>query len=294
MAPAMPLRSWSHACSDASWFLHTVPEVCAVEVSGGVDHEDVRLFCCVLCRRHQVTIIVEPKVFQELVDAGRVIPLAPSQQQQQQQPKGPVSNSSSSDDAAASGSSGGKVVTHSGSSSSLAGMLISTSPGQASPQSAGLFPVCSWAGPSTSGSNGGSSGGHGLAAVPPAAGAGAVVGAGGAAAGVIKTWQPELRVDQSQEGQDPEQQQQQGDNASGGSSLLQESDLIPDAVAQQLDLVVVLGGDGTVLWTCHIFGNRCECLLCVGGVVRVFALCRWHAPALRKLLPEIACTYKRT
>ena len=31
---------------------------------------------------------------------------------------------------------------------------------------------------------------------------------------------------------------------------------IPEAVASQLDLVVVLGGDGTVLWTCHIFGNR--------------------------------------
>jgi NAD+ kinase len=31
---------------------------------------------------------------------------------------------------------------------------------------------------------------------------------------------------------------------------------IPQTVASQLDLVVVLGGDGTVLWTCHIFGNR--------------------------------------
>lgn len=34
------------------------------------------------------------------------------------------------------------------------------------------------------------------------------------------------------------------------------SDLIPDTVADMLDLVVVLGGDGTVLWTCHMFGNR--------------------------------------
>jgi hypothetical protein len=31
---------------------------------------------------------------------------------------------------------------------------------------------------------------------------------------------------------------------------------LPDEVAQCLDFVVVLGGDGTLLWTCHIFGNR--------------------------------------
>jgi hypothetical protein len=262
--------------------LHAANNWCirhALYSKGWIDGQMLRahvLLSSVLCRRHQVTIIVEPKVFQELVEAGRVIPMAPSQQQQQQT-KGLATSSSSADDAAASDSSGGKAVAHSGSSSSLAGMLISTS--QASPQSAGLFPVCSWAGPSTSGSNGGSSGGRGPAAVPSAGGAGAVVGAGGAGAGVIKTWQPELRVDQSQEGQDLEQQQQQGDNGSGGSSLVQKSDLIPDAVAQQLDLVVVLGGDGTVLWTCHIFGNRCECLLCVGGVLLPCASCCQRVPA---------------
>lgn len=31
---------------------------------------------------------------------------------------------------------------------------------------------------------------------------------------------------------------------------------IPDEVAHKLDFVVVLGGDGTLLWTCHMFGNR--------------------------------------
>jgi NAD kinase len=60
---------------------------------------------------------------------------------------------------------------------------------------------------------------------------------------VVKTWDPELFVDQrDQDGQ--------------GGAMVQDSDLIPECVAQQLDLVVVLGGDGTVLWTCHIFGNR--------------------------------------
>jgi hypothetical protein len=196
----------------------------------------------VLCRRHQVTIIVEPKVFQELVDAGRVIPLAPSQQPQPQQQLSKVTISSKADadnssNVSATGDS--SSLAHTGSSSSLAGMLISTS--QAAPQS-GLFPVNSWAGP-PSGSSG-----SGLTAA--AAGGSGVVGAGGAAAGVIKTWQPELQVDQRQEGL-------QHDNSSNGSSMVQANDLIPEAVAQQLDLVVVLGGDGTVLWTCHIFGNRC-------------------------------------
>jgi NAD+ kinase len=32
--------------------------------------------------------------------------------------------------------------------------------------------------------------------------------------------------------------------------------MIPECVASQLDLGVILGGDGTVLWTCYIFGNR--------------------------------------
>lgn len=60
---------------------------------------------------------------------------------------------------------------------------------------------------------------------------------------MVKTWDPELFVDQ----QDQDEQ---------GGAIVQDSDLIPECVAQQLDLVVVLGGDGTVLWTCHIFGNR--------------------------------------
>jgi hypothetical protein len=31
---------------------------------------------------------------------------------------------------------------------------------------------------------------------------------------------------------------------------------IPDEVARDLDVVVVLGGDGTLLWACSLFGNR--------------------------------------
>lgn len=67
-------------------------------------------------------------------------------------------------------------------------------------------------------------------------------------AGLVKTWQPEVTICQ--------QQQQQGEGGSSSSSVVTTSDLIPEEVAQQLDLVLVLGGDGTVLWTCHIFGNR--------------------------------------
>ncbi|GAX73590.1 hypothetical protein CEUSTIGMA_g1041.t1 [Chlamydomonas eustigma] len=31
---------------------------------------------------------------------------------------------------------------------------------------------------------------------------------------------------------------------------------VPDELAQNLDFVLVLGGDGTLMWTCHLFGNR--------------------------------------
>ena len=31
--------------------------------------------------------------------------------------------------------------------------------------------------------------------------------------------------------------------------------VLPRRVAEKLDLVVTLGGDGTVLWTCGLFGN---------------------------------------
>ncbi|PNH12911.1 NAD(H) kinase 1 [Tetrabaena socialis] len=34
------------------------------------------------------------------------------------------------------------------------------------------------------------------------------------------------------------------------------SQMVPPDVAAAVDFVVVLGGDGTVLWTCHIFGNQ--------------------------------------
>jgi NAD+ kinase len=33
-------------------------------------------------------------------------------------------------------------------------------------------------------------------------------------------------------------------------------DYLPEWLSNTLDFVVVFGGDGTVLWTCHIFGNR--------------------------------------
>jgi NAD kinase len=36
----------------------------------------------------------------------------------------------------------------------------------------------------------------------------------------------------------------------------EEGGSIPDPVVENLDFAVVLGGDGTLLWTCHIFGNR--------------------------------------
>jgi hypothetical protein len=44
-------------------------------------------------------------------------------------------------------------------------------------------------------------------------------------------------------------------SGSGGSSS-SAAHAIPDDVAAQIDFVVVLGGDGTVLWTVHCFGDR--------------------------------------
>lgn len=40
------------------------------------------------------------------------------------------------------------------------------------------------------------------------------------------------------------------------SACSEEGGSIPDSVVENLDFAVVLGGDGTLLWTCHIFGNR--------------------------------------
>jgi len=214
--------------------------------------------CCSACRRHQVTIFVEPKVFQELVDAGRVVPITPSTPKPtlnaSSSSSKPVDGNSSSSKQVDGNSSSSKQVDSSSSSSAvpqtsssgnLTGMLISTA--QAAQQQ-GLFPANSWAGPTRPGSSGSNVGTTtAMLTAGQAAAAGAVVGAGGAAAGVIKTWQQEQQQGGDQQGQ----QLQQID-----SSKVAASDLIPEAVAQQLDLVVVLGGDGTVLWTCHIFGNR--------------------------------------
>lgn len=152
-------------------------------------------------------------MFQELVDSGRVQQHSSSSSSA----LGKASGSSNSitgvliDSANGSGSSsllGTLVTDHDGSSGAAVGV-----------NSKGLINTPSW--PTTSRYSSSSN------------------------TALIKTWQPELLINQ-------EQQQQDGSS----SSSVKASDLIPECVAQQLDLVIVLGGDGTVLWTCHIFGNR--------------------------------------
>lgn len=186
---------------------------------------------CHVCRRHNITIYVEPKVFQALVDSGRVL----------------QHNGSSS---SGNGNGNGSYY-KSGSGSSISGLLCENGANQGTISGTLLAEDSSAAGAAAGSSDGGSSSGNrALVSTPswPSHGRyGSSSGVGGSSSsGLIKTWQPELQINQEQ------QQQQDGD----GSSDAKESDLIPDPVAQQLDLVVVLGGDGTVLWTCHIFGNR--------------------------------------
>jgi hypothetical protein len=194
-------------------------------------------------------MFVEPKVFQELVDSGRVVPVPESQQL-----SGSSAAAGAGAGAGASGSS--SLALPSSSSGSLCGMLVSTAQHALSAAPGALLPSISWPGPSLSSSGGGAGGSSNAPADKAAAGGmppasppcAAAAGGASAATANIKTWQPELHITQ----------QQQEAAAEGGDCGCQVSvsDLIPDAVAQQLDLVVVLGGDGTVLWTCHIFGNR--------------------------------------
>ncbi|KXZ45245.1 hypothetical protein GPECTOR_56g341 [Gonium pectorale] len=62
----------------------------------------------------------------------------------------------------------------------------------------------------------------------------------------LLTWRPGCE-DSGSEGEG----EGSGDSESEGGP-----ELLPSDVAAVVDFVVVLGGDGTVLWTCHIFGNK--------------------------------------
>ncbi|KAF6254992.1 ATP-NAD kinase-like domain-containing protein [Scenedesmus sp. NREL 46B-D3] len=184
-------------------------------------------------RRHHITIYVEPKVYQDLLDQGRVLPQQ-QQQQQQQQSSGTGSSSSSS------GCLCGMLVNTAAAKDGAAAATPTASAAAGAGGNGTLVSFSSWPAPPGGQSrfSSSSSSVSGVSAFSNAAPAGP-----GAAplqgAGLVKTWRPEERACQ--------QQQQQGEGDGGGSSV---------DVAQQLDLVVVLGGDGTVLWTCHIFGNR--------------------------------------
>ncbi|KAF8058897.1 NAD kinase 3 [Scenedesmus sp. PABB004] len=188
-------------------------------------------------RRHRITIYVEPSVYQELLASGRVVPLS-----------GGGDGGGAKDGGGGGGGSGGGgggelprsgSGSGRGSSSCISGLLVSTEPqppaqhaAQQPPQDGGgaggqLVSACSWP----------------AAQQPSRLGHGA---GGGERGGVIKTWQPGL----------PSDAQRGGGGGGGGEASGVPRDLLPEAVAAQLDLVLVLGGDGTVLWTCHIFGNR--------------------------------------
>jgi hypothetical protein len=216
--------------------------IAAVDVVHTLSH------CYVTChRRHHITIYVEPKVYQDLLDEGRVLP---QQQQQQQQA---LQNSSSS----SSGCLSGKLVNTGAASKDGAAAAAAAGGGNGALVSFSSWPVPPGGQSRFSSSSSGAAGASAFSTAAPA-GPGMVQGAG-----LVKTWQPEVTICQ-------QQQQQQGEaGSSSSSSDVAVSDVIPEEVAQQLDLVLVLGGDGTVLWTCHIFGNRWEqqCLVWISAKV---------------------------
>jgi hypothetical protein len=239
----LPLLLTPCQCSSAATVMTGSLRVCAVPL------------CCDACRRHAITMYVEPKVYQDLLDQGRVLP------QQQQQQQALQNSSSSSSSSSGSGCLTGMLVNTGAASKDGAAAAAAAAAGGGGGSGA-LVSFSSWPVPPGGQSrfSSSSSGAAGASAFSTAAPAGP--GSGGVqGAGLVKTWQPEVTVCQQQQ-----QQQQQGEGGSSSSSVVSVSDLIPEEVAQQLDLVLVLGGDGTVLWTCHIFGNRWGgacCLVCV-------------------------------
>lgn len=64
-------------------------------------------------------------------------------------------------------------------------------------------------------------------------------------------------------------------------------DYLPEWLSNKLDFVVVFGGDGTVLWTCHIFGNRSVPPLVPFNLGSLGFLTPFEPAALRRVLGKV-------
>jgi hypothetical protein len=64
-------------------------------------------------------------------------------------------------------------------------------------------------------------------------------------------------------------------------------DYLPDWLSNTLDFVVVFGGDGTVLWTCHRFGNRSVPPLVPFNLGSLGFLTPFEPAAMRRVLGRI-------
>lgn len=61
---------------------------------------------------------------------------------------------------------------------------------------------------------------------------------------------------------------------------------IPCEVASVLDFAVTVGGDGTVLWTCHLFGNRSMPPLVPLHMGSLGFLCPFHTDDMEVVLGD--------
>jgi len=64
-------------------------------------------------------------------------------------------------------------------------------------------------------------------------------------------------------------------------------DYLPEWLSNMLDFVVVFGGDGTVLWTCHMFGNRSVPPLVPFNLGSLGFLTPFEPAAMRRVLGRI-------
>jgi hypothetical protein len=180
-----------------------------------------------LRRRHRITVFVEPTVFQQLLASGRAVPWPHNQAAAAASAAGGAAGAAAAETATDSGECLCAVL-----EDCETQQVRSAAPVAPTPM---LVPAASWPAPPGSSNSDGAA----ARAVPSAL-------TRAPAPSLVRTWRSEEAAAATSA-------------AAGmpGAAAAAAAALIPESVAQQLDLAVVLGGDGTVLWTCHIFGNRC-------------------------------------